>query len=180
MLTVTNKHSPIVTNYILHGQALKNVKSAKYFGITITSDLKWNTYIDNIRAKANKTLGFVKRNVGTRQTPIKTKEYQALVRPTLEYCTCVWDPYTQGGVRELESVQRRAARYCLYRYHNTSSMTDMLNFLNWKTLEERRTISRLIMLSCCYNISPISPTKTKTLPYSPSGLPTISNQYQCF
>ena len=77
-------------------------------------------------------------------------KYQALVRPTLEYCTCVWDPYTQvgggGGVLKLESVQRRAARYCLYRYHNTSSMTDMLNFLNWKTLEERRTISRLIML----------------------------------
>ena len=96
VLTVTNKCSPIVTNYILHGQALKNLKSAKYLGITITSDLKWNTHIDNIRAKANKTLGFVKRNVRTRQTPIKTKAYQALVRSTLEYCTCVCDPYTQG------------------------------------------------------------------------------------
>ena len=115
VLTVTNKRSPIVTNYILHGQALKNVKSAKYLGVTIISNLKWNTHIDNIRATANKTLGFVKRNVRTRQTPIKTKAYQALVRPALEYCTCVWDP-----------------------------------------------------------------TKTKTLPYSPPGLPTISNQYQCF
>ena len=63
VLTATNKRSPIVTNYrpILHGQALKNVKSAKYLGITITNDLKWNIHIDNIRAKANKTLGFVNR-----------------------------------------------------------------------------------------------------------------------
>ena len=71
VLTVTNKRSPIVANYILHGQALRNVKSAKYFGITITKDLKWNTHIDNI--KANKILGFVKRTVRTRQTHIKTK-----------------------------------------------------------------------------------------------------------
>ena len=85
VLTVTNKRSPIVTNYILHGRALKNSKkSAKYLGITITSDLKWNTHITNIRAKAKKPLGFVKRNVCTRQTPIKTKAYQALVRPTHE------------------------------------------------------------------------------------------------
>ena len=75
VLTDTNKRSTIVTNYILHGQALKNVKSAKYLGITITNELKWNTHIDNIRAKANKTLGFVKRNVRTRQTPIKTKRH---------------------------------------------------------------------------------------------------------
>ena len=100
VLTVTNKSPPIVTNYMLHGQALKNLKSAKYSEITITSDLKWNTHIDNIRAKANKTLRFVKRNVRTRQTSIKTKAYQALNRPTLEYCTCVWDPYTQGGSTE--------------------------------------------------------------------------------
>ena len=30
VLSVTNKRSPIVANYILHGQALKNIKTAKY------------------------------------------------------------------------------------------------------------------------------------------------------
>ena len=130
ILTVTKKASPLVTDYILHGQVLQNVTSSKYLGVTITRDLRWNTHIDNISAKANKTLGFVKRNVRTRQTAIKTKAYQALVRPTLEYCTCVWDPHTQVAARKLESVQRRAARYCLYIYHNTSSVTNMLNILN--------------------------------------------------
>ena len=55
-----------LTDYFLHGQALKNVKSAKFLGLTITKDLKWNTQIDNITSKANKTLGFVKRNDRTR------------------------------------------------------------------------------------------------------------------
>ena len=40
VLIVTNKLSPIVTDYLLHGQALENVKSAKYVGMTITSNLK--------------------------------------------------------------------------------------------------------------------------------------------
>ncbi|CAC5391136.1 unnamed protein product [Mytilus coruscus] len=33
----------------------------------------------------------------------------------------------------LEMVQRRAARYVTNRYHNTSSVSDMLNQLEWKT-----------------------------------------------
>ena len=39
VLTVTNKRFPIETDYFFNGQALKNVKSAKYFGLTITKDL---------------------------------------------------------------------------------------------------------------------------------------------
>ncbi len=42
-------------------------------------------------------------------------------------------------------VQRRAARYACNRYHNTSSVTDMLNTLNWPTLQQRRLKTRLIM-----------------------------------
>jgi hypothetical protein len=44
----------------------------------------------------------------------------------------------------LESVQRRAARYVTKRYHNTSSVTSMLNDLNWNTLENRRNINRVM------------------------------------
>ena len=54
VLTVTCKRSPMLTDYHLHGQALKNVKSEKYLEITITCDLKWNTHNDNVCAKVNK------------------------------------------------------------------------------------------------------------------------------
>ena len=66
VLTVTNKCFPVETDYFLHGQALKNVKSAKYLDLTITKDIKWHTNIHNITSKANKALGFVKRNVRAR------------------------------------------------------------------------------------------------------------------
>ena len=42
-------------------------------------------------------------------------------------------------------MQRRAARFVTNRYHNTSSVSNMLTNLNWPSLQIRRTRSRLIM-----------------------------------
>ena len=66
-----------------------------------------------------------------------------LVRPVLEYAAPVWDPYLDQDIKNLEKVQRRAARFVLGRYHNRSSVTEMLNTLNWPTLAERRKAARL-------------------------------------
>ena len=43
-------------------------------------------------------------------------------------------------------VQRRAARYICNRYHNTSSVSDMLNTINLPSLAERRLRTRLVMM----------------------------------
>ena len=45
---------------IISRTVLENVENIKYLGVTITNDLKWNTYISNICTKANKTLGFLR------------------------------------------------------------------------------------------------------------------------
>ena len=41
-------------------------------------------------------------------------------------------------------VQRRAARYVTNRFHNISSVTDMITQLQWESLSSRRTKARLI------------------------------------
>ena len=104
-------------------------------------------------------LGFVKRNIKTRSHNIKTKAYKALVRPRIEYCASVWDPHTQSAIQKIEMVQRRAARYVLRRYHNTSSVSDMLEQVQWPTLAQRRCCLRLTMLFKIKNsIVTINPT----------------------
>jgi hypothetical protein len=50
---------------------------------------------------------------------------------------CVWSPHTEKLKSKLEQVQRRAARYVTNRYHNTSSVSAMLNHLQLPTLEHR-------------------------------------------
>ena len=48
-------------------------------------------------------------------------------------------------------VQRRAARYVLNRYNNTSSVSEMLHELQWDTLEERRKKNRLSIFYKIHN-----------------------------
>ena len=91
MMQLTNKRSSkIHANYTLEGTLLENVESIKYLlGVTITNDLKWNTHITNFCTKANRTLGFLRRNLYSCPPDVKEAGYKGLVRPVLEYGSSV-------------------------------------------------------------------------------------------
>jgi len=145
-LPVTRKRKVVLPEYKLHEHTLAAVTSAKYLGVTITQDLSWDLHISNICAKANQTLGFLRRNLKISSTAVKETAYKTFVRPILEYACTVWDPFTEKNINKIESVQRRAARFASNRYHNTSSVTDMLEKLGWPSLQHRRKVARLAML----------------------------------
>ena len=112
MMQLTNKRiNKIEASYTLEGTVLENVNSIKYLGVTITNDLKWNTHVTNICTKANRTLGFLRRNIFSYPNDVKEAAYKGLVRPVLEYGSSVSDPHTKGLQEELEKVQNRAARF---------------------------------------------------------------------
>ena len=119
--------------------------SAKYLVVTISKDLSWNSHIENIIVSANRTLGFVKRNIKTKTPEIQTIAYNTLVRPQVEYASAVWSPYTKENINKIEMLQRRAARWVCYGYSPYSSVTDMLSILGWRSLELRRYDSRIAM-----------------------------------
>ena len=85
----------------------------------------------------------MRRNLRINNSDTKAAAYKTLVRPNLEYCASVWSPYTAAGKRKVEMVHRRAARYATNSYHNTSSVTDMLQDLVW---ESRRIKIQLTLL----------------------------------
>ena len=146
VIHITRSQNVIHYNYQIYNTTLEVVNSVKYLGIEITGDLRWNKHITNTRNKATGALHFLQRNLRISSTKVKTTAYQSLVRPRLEYAASVWDPYTQGNIDRLEMVQRRAARWVLGRYHQRSSVGEMLEQLQWPTLQKRRTDSRLLML----------------------------------
>ena len=68
----------IHASYTLEGMVLENVESIKYLGVTITNDLRWETYISNICTEANRTLGFMRRNLYDCPRKVKETAYKGL------------------------------------------------------------------------------------------------------
>ena len=69
-----------------------------------------------------------------------------LVLPQLEYGSTKWSPHTNQDINKLENVQRRAARWVMQNYQQSSSVTAMLQDLNWRTLGQRSIDGRLVLL----------------------------------
>ena len=145
VVLVTTATKAINTVYTLHGQILEVVTSAKYLGVDISSGLSWNSHINRITGNANRTLGYIRRNIKSKNKKVRETAYNTLVRPQLEYAAPIWDPYTKEKTLQLEKIQRRAARWTTSNYDYRSSVTSMLDQLSWRTLEQRRADARLCL-----------------------------------
>ena len=112
---LSTSRSPINTQYVLPGQVLETVSSARYHGIDISNDLSWKTYINRITSNAKIIPRVFEKKHQDKPSAALSEAYKALVRPQLEYESCVWDPYiaiailsrsklSSGELRDVSSV----------------------------------------------------------------------------
>ena len=80
VMNISKKRHPSKFTYSLHNTDLKTTDTAKYLGIIISQDMKWTKHITQTCSRANRALGFIKRNVKIRSSRIKEKLYKSLVR----------------------------------------------------------------------------------------------------
>ncbi len=145
-VSITRKTTrKLQTSYAVDGQTIPATNSCKYLGVEITSDLSWNAQTNSVYSKAARTLGMLRRNLGPCSPEVKTRAYEALVRPQLEYGTAAWNPHTQRNISMLESIQRQAARFVSRDYRKTSSPTAMIDGIGWQSLEQRRRMAQATM-----------------------------------
>ena len=111
----------------------------------ITSELGWSTHIDIISNKANSTLGFLRRNLKYCPRRLNETAYMSLVWSKLEYCASIWDPHLVKDIDKIERVNRRAARFVSNDYRWRSSVTSMLQDLEWRNLASRRKVTQLAL-----------------------------------
>ena len=167
-MSITTKKNPITFNYILNDSILSRVSSCPYLGINITHDLSWKSHIHAITGKARRTLGLLQRNLHACNPHVKEIAFKSIVRPSIEYCSSVWDPFHQTLIDSLEMIQRKGARFVHSDYARTSSVTPMLNTLKWPSLKTRRTRNRLSLLfkavngSIALNTDHLIPTTRNT------------------
>ena len=146
-LRITKKKTPLDIQYEMLGHNLERVEHYPYLGVEISRDLSWTNHVKKVTSKANRALGFVRRNLSSCPRPVKVQMYQALVRPHLEYAATAWDPYHMNNINSLEMVQRRSARFVTGNYNRTpGTVTRILSDLQWPTLQRRRQDARLYLL----------------------------------
>jgi hypothetical protein len=93
-MQISYKKEPPTHSFTFCGQNLQRVDSHPYLGVEIDNKLTWSTHIKNTVKKANKVLGFLRRNFWFCTAEVKICTYNMLVRPILEYASIVWDPHT--------------------------------------------------------------------------------------
>ena len=144
-LTISNKHTPLNSEYKINNSVISKVTSAKYLGVTIAQNLSWKDHIIKITNKASPTRRFLQHNLRQCSTNVKSLTYITYVRPRVEYTSIVWSPHTKSQKNLLEMVQHKAARYVFNSYTRNTSVIALLNRLDWLTLEDRRNYAKVTM-----------------------------------
>lgn len=130
----------IRAQYFLDGDLLPTVDEEKDLGLIVDESLKWEKQIQKSVSKAKQIIGWVRRNVISRDKETMLTIYKSLIRPHLEYCVQVWNlPAKHGNwnmIKDIESVQRDFTRLI----DNLWSLTykERLVKLKLTTLLERR------------------------------------------
>ena len=145
VVQVTGSKSPYKPEYILHGQVLETVTCARYLGVDISSNISWSSHIKRVLGNANRSLGYIRRNIKSKSKDIRDSAYNTIVRSQLEYVSAVWDLHTKENISIIEMVQGRAARWTFGNFDNRASVTEMLNKLGWRALEQRQADARLCL-----------------------------------
>ena len=79
-------------------------------GVTIDQQRKFSDHIQNAVKKANRVLGCLVRTFRHLNKDTFLLLYKAMVRPHLEYASCIWCPHLIKDRDLIEQVQRRATR----------------------------------------------------------------------
>ena len=133
--------------YRLCASDLRNTTEFNDLGLLVSNSLSWKPHIQNIIAKAHRTLGLIKRTLGF-HAPLKSKLllYKSLVRSTLTYASILWYP-DRRDLALLEGVQRNATKYILNDY--TSHYTDRLRRLDLIPLSFYRELTDICFFYKC-------------------------------
>ena len=151
-MSFTNKNSEILYSYTIDDTILSRVNSFRDLGVTFDSRLTFVNHINNICARAYKSLGFILRCGGSfHDVTCLRILYFCYVRSVLEYASVVWTPFSQIHINSLEKIQRRFLKFLVFKIDGVypargSSHSTLLARFGFDDLQTRRIRASLNFL----------------------------------
>jgi hypothetical protein len=191
VISFSRSRNPIHHPYLLNNIMLQRASLIKDLGIYYSFTLSFNHHIDIITRRANKVLGFIKRNTKLFSSPTCLRSlYFALVRSILEYGVVVWHPYLAKDQLRLEIVQHKFLSYAAFILglpNPNHNYTDISHFLNIPPLLSRRKLIDLHFINSLLENSIDSPDLLSQIQFkvpshnvrnpSPYYIPTLSASF---
>jgi hypothetical protein len=129
---------------------LDRVSSINDFAVIMDEKMTFSEHVDVMVAFAMQ--GFIRRLSLEFRDPYTLKSlYTSLVRPKLEYASCVWNLFYDVRVDRVERVQRRSIRYVLLGLgwtdmHDLPPYEDRCILLHLDSLAKRRSIACVMFI----------------------------------
>ena len=131
-------------SYSISNQNLESAGEERDIGVIISNTLKPSSHCASIVKKANFALMQLLRCFLYRDKTVFLNLYKQRVRPILEFCSSVWNPWLTGDIESLEKVQKKAIRNITGLKGKTYE--EKLKELNILSLKDRRLKTDLIQV----------------------------------
>ena len=94
-----------------------------------------------------KKINFLQRNLRGCTKSLKANANNTYVKPILNFASPIWNPVNNHSLtKQIEQVQRKAARFVSSEWSWSSSPSEMIGALDWNSLELLHKRSSLVML----------------------------------
>ena len=134
-VVISHKHHQDFPLVVINGHKLDISSPFIQLGLSISSNLTRKAYVNSIAKHASQKLGFLSRACGYLSPSQLLAICKSQIRPSLEYCSHVWDGAPKSYLHLLDRVQSKAIRLI-----NTPNLTNSLQSLSHRRLFAEHSI----------------------------------------
>ncbi len=143
LFTLREPERPL--NLIFENTVISFVDDHKHLGLTLSTNGKWHTHINNILHSASSVLGIMRKLKFKLTRRALNQIYISYMRPILEYASIVWDGCAEYEKDLLDKIQNEAARI-VTSLTRSVSLENLSQEIGWQSLSVRRQVQKLSIM----------------------------------
>lgn len=117
----------------------------KYLGVTLDSELNLKCHSANVLKGISRKVGFFRRICLCLDIESKTKLYQSIIAPCIDYCSSVLFLLNKNDIEALQKQQNKAVRSIL-QVNRFTPIKQMYNALSWLNIRDRILLNTLTFI----------------------------------